>query len=147
MQGAGRILALDGAGRIVTASKAGTALRLGRLLQDGNADTSFGSLGYSWLTYVVDPLAVLMLPDGRALVVGVSKTPPTTRCSWGVSGCELQRQACGVSSKSSTLVFVVLQAITPGDTWNVCCVQSLAVPLPHKRRRASGSRYLSPDKR
>lgn len=73
MQGAGRILALDGAGRIVTASKAGTALRLGRLLQDGSADTSFGSLGYSWLTYPADPHAVILLPDGRALVVGVSK--------------------------------------------------------------------------
>jgi len=72
-------LALDGTGRLVTAGRTGTALQLGRLNVDGSSDATFGSAGSSKLTDKIIPYGITLLPDGRALVVGVSQTSPPDR--------------------------------------------------------------------
>ena len=65
-------MALDAGGRLVAAGRQAQLLRVGRLGTDGKPDTTFGNGGFADPGKDVTPQAVVVQPDGRLVVVGIT---------------------------------------------------------------------------
>lgn len=74
-------LTLDTSGRVVAAGRVGQSLRVARFTSDGKPDAVFGSSGFASLGGDETPQAVLVLPDGRALVLSVGHATAGDRLS------------------------------------------------------------------
>ncbi len=66
-------LTLDGSGRVVVAGRVGQSLGVARFGTDGKPEAGFGSSGFATVGGTLTPQAVLILPDGRAIVLGVGQ--------------------------------------------------------------------------
>lgn len=65
-------MALDAGGRLIAAGRQAQLLRVGRFGIDGKPDTTFGNSGFADPGKDVTPQAVVVQPDGRAVVVGIT---------------------------------------------------------------------------